>query len=83
MAANVEAESVQLDGAADPAHIAGILLDNGDRIALLGEQIGRSQACRTRADDGDIHILVDFRHAMPPDRLTSIIGIGGNHLRNG
>lgn len=66
MAANVEAEAVQLDGPADAADIDGILFDDPNRIALLGQQIGGGKAGRTCANDGDIHIVVVLRHLRPP-----------------
>lgn len=41
--ADVEAESLMLDRAADPADIDGVFLDHGDRKALPGQQIGGGQ----------------------------------------
>ena len=62
MPANVEAEAVQLDRAADAADIDRVFFDHRHAIALLGQQIGGGEARRASADDGDVHALVDTRH---------------------
>src|SRR3546814_17344486 len=52
-AADIEAESVMLDGAADAADIIRVLFDHRDAIPLPGQQIGGGQPGGSGTDDRD------------------------------
>ncbi len=57
MAADVDQEAVVVDGAADAAHIAWVLFEDGDGAALLGKHIGRRQTGRSCSDDQGFSVV--------------------------
>jgi hypothetical protein len=63
VAANIEAEALMLDGAADPADLMRILLDQGDGEAFLAEQLAGGEPGRPRPDDRDVDMVGGARHA--------------------
>ena len=66
MAANIKTIAINLDSAADASDIPRVLLYDGDAITFFGEQIGRSQPRRTRANNRHInHILALNCHIFP------------------
>ena len=64
MTGSVEPEALMLDRPADPADIDRILLDHGDGIARLAEQIGGGEPGGAGSDDRDVDRRV--RHQAFP-----------------
>src|SRR5512139_1455442 len=70
VAADVEAEAVMLDRAADAPDIMRVLLDHDDRGRLPGEAIGGGEPGRARPDDEDLGIVAHARSAPALDRSS-------------
>src|SRR3546814_7209037 len=76
VAADIEAESVMLDGAADAADIIRVLFDHRDAIPLPGQQIGGGQPGGSGTDDRDVGagrpVRVVRHRIVPTQQNTSL-----------
>src|SRR3546814_13045296 len=87
VAADIEAESVMLDGAADAADIIRVLFDHRDAIPLPGQQIGGGQPGGSGPDDRAVGagrpVRVVRHRIVPPTTNTSHTRWGEEERRVG